>query len=207
MAARLIEKLPNAVLFINNCDAIAYDHIECEKVVLDMPTTDPVKCSNLAFWHMINHAPLDDDLLIIEDDTECIYDIEKELNERAYCIEDEECFEKYTINPLYTPTRNTHYTPIKDEKTTVRIFHFIRQNWVDTNLFIPAALLPEFKEWYKTPPPIAKKSNGIGKYHSVKMYEAGYPMFTCVPSLLGHGAHDSIIYPEGRKRVPLIAKV
>lgn len=207
MAARLIDSLEEAWLFINNCDEGAYDHIKARKTYLPI-CGDPVQCSNDVFSAIIHFAPDNEDLLIIEDDTVPCKNFVAELMDRWIAIEDTG-INKYTINPLYTPARITHYTPRRDYRISYKDgkYSFINQNWVDTNLFIPAALLPEFKEWYKTPPPIAKKSNGIGRYHSRKMYEAGYPMFTCVPSLLGHGDHDSIIYPEGRKRVPLIAKI
>jgi len=203
MAERLIKHLPDAVLVINNCDASEYNHIKCEKVVLDF-TGNASLCSNLAFTWIIQNAPLSDDLLIIEDDTEPCNDLEREIDARANAIE-EAGHKRYTINPLWTPARNTRYTAAKESRVAFTKYQFIQQCWVDTNLFIPQQLLLEFKTWYTDAPPIKQKSNGIGKHHSVNMFEAEYPMFTCIPSLLAHGDHESLIYPEGRKRVPLIA--
>lgn len=203
LVRRITDRLPDAILVINNCNYSEYDHIDCEKIYLDI-SGDAAQCSNYAFCHIILNAPDDDDLLIIEDDVELCKNFEYELYNRAEAIESDG-YKKYTINPLWTPARLTRYTPIKDERIHYGKYQFIDQNWVDTNLFIPQALVNEFKEWYKTPPAIAKKSNGIGRYHSKKMYSNGYHMFTCIPSLLGHGDHESIIYPEARKKIPLIA--
>lgn len=205
MAAGLIEKLPEAILYINNCDISQYADIDCLQITPDIHG-HPAQCSNDVFCLIIKYAPLGEDLLIIEDDVELCKDFEQELYSRAEAIE-AKGIDKYTINPLYTPARMTRYTQHQDFRTSYSKYQFINQNWVDTNLFIPAALLPEFKEWYTVQPPIRSRANGIGKHHSVKMYEAGYPMLTCIPSLLGHGDHESIIYPEARKKVPLIAKI
>jgi len=222
MAAGLVAKLKghDVTLFINNCDFKQYKDIPCSRYYFDFGTDDPVLCSNLAFQAMILYSPDNKDLLIIEDDIEVTQEAFTWLIHHIDNIKEE----KYTINPLHCPSRRTRYTEVKEQAVKIFVYApltteedgeqiitdeltMINQNWVDTNLFIPAALVPEFKEWYRTPPPKKERSNGIGYYHSRLMASHGYPMFTPVPSLFGHGDHDSIIYPHGRKKHPLIAKI
>jgi len=214
MARRLVVGLkPHLVtLLVNNCDTSPYRQISdrnCQKLMLDIHG-DPLKCSNRAFCYAINNAKEGEDLLVIDDDTEPCCDFVGKLKRRASALHrvtaeySRGCF---TMNPLYTPARHEHtkYTPLTESQISVAGFKFIRSNWVDDNIFIPAALICEFKKWYATAPKTRANSNGTGYYHSRRMFQKGYPMFTCVPSLLGHGDHLSIIHPQDRKKYPLIA--
>lgn len=122
MAARLIEKLPEAILFINNCDFTQYDNIDCNKVFVAI-SGHPAQCSNDVFCLIIKNAPLGEDLLIIEDDVELCKDFEQELYSRAEAIE-AKGIDKYTINPLYTPARMTRYTQHQDFRTSYSKYQF-----------------------------------------------------------------------------------
>lgn len=63
------------------------------------------------------------------------------------------------------------------------------------------------KRALKNDVPVLKSSSGIGKAVSMAFYRNGIDMYCTIPTMIGHGEHESIQFKEGRKKVPLIAKI
>jgi len=56
--------------------------------------------------------------------------------------------------------------------------------------------------WFDHP----RKSSGVGAQLTRKMQRYTIPMYVTTPSLAAHGHHESVMHPEERKEVPLIAR-
>lgn len=192
-------------VFVNNCDFTKYllndwpDNVklfDCTNIF-----GDPKECHNRTFRTILKTIP-SVATLFIEDDVDPAPDFE----DRFFSIynELEKEYKKFAFSPIYIPEKKCRYTSAPEFKLTENLF---TQVYIDGNFAVPGSVLKDFKKMIgKIHFPVMKSNSGISPVLSKYMAEKKYMMVCHDPSLLGHGDHHSIQFPEGRKRVPLIAK-
>lgn len=164
---------------------------------------EPKECHVHTFRIMLQYS--DDETLIIEDDVTPMDNFYFELRSRIELLRRK--YQDFTLSPLYLPHRNSDfYTGGKSLRVKIGGFDFILQAWVDGNFYMTAGILRAMKEWLKEPVQVYHSSSGIGRRNSMMLAKNGWPMFTCIPTLVEHLDQESVMFGSRRKKVPLIAR-
>jgi hypothetical protein len=213
MLHRHVQKLNGATavfIWINNCDPEPYLQLNWPKWVHLFDEThtkgDPRLCHNVVIREIVKYLYDDVPALILEDDVEPCDDFIDAFKQKvALC---EQYSDEFTLSPIWIPEKKCHYTPayereIHDKKG----LQLSTQRYVDGNWYMTARAIRIAKHALKDGVPVLRSSSGIGPALSKAFFEKSIPMYVCRPSLVGHGDHDSLQFPEGRKKVPLIAKI
>jgi hypothetical protein len=202
----------NVFVFVNNSDFSDYEKLKWNDNVrlfwLSI-SGEPKQCHNKTFLQMLTFLPVEDTLFIEDDVT--LSDL--------FINEFQAIFKLFSngwdisLSPIWIPEKKCHYTPDVSQDSLLLLefgehLNFKRQRYIDGNFAIKANILKHFKSIIGTTKfPVLKSNSGISPVLSKEMYKMGFPMWVIIPSLLGHGDHESLQFPEGRKRVPLIAKI
>lgn len=224
MAWNLCQQLKKAekiVLCVNNCSVFPYykykwnDNVHIQYFEFK---GDPKTCHNQTFRRMIDIP--NSDILVLEDDVVLCDNFLAKMKHFIYEIGQQEIstlgipklnnlIERYfAFTPIYIPEKKCNYTPVKSEQLFESVgYKVFTQKYVDGIFFMTKGLHREVKDWLKHEVPVLNSSSGIGRFLSQKMFGAKFNMYGISPSLVGHGDHESLQFPEGRKKVPLIAKI
>lgn len=140
-----------------------------------------------------------DEYIVIEDDVKPMDNFLQELHFRLEVIPDP----TFTLSPIYLPERNSDfYTGRKSKPVQFGNYKFIDQGWVDGNFYASRAAAKYIARRFLDKIPVFKTSSGVGRAIS----QAVPKLYTAVPTMVEHLDHDSIQFPEGRRRIPLVAK-
>ena len=215
-----LKKAEKIVLCVNNCSVFPYykykwnDNVHIQYFEFK---GDPKLCHNLTFRAMIDIP--DNDILVLEDDVTLCDDF---LGKLKHFVRELEWLQykpsnnvattdrpkPFAFTPIYIPEKKCNYTPVVSEDIFEEFGHKVfTQKYVDGIFYMSKGLHHEVKDWLKHEVPVLKSSSGIGRFLSKKMFGAKFNMYGISPSLVGHGDHGSLQFPEGRKKVPLIAKI
>lgn len=212
-----LKKAEKIVLCVNNCSVFPYykykwnDNVHIQYFEFK---GDPKLCHNLTFRRMIDIP--DNDILVLEDDVTLCDDFLVKFN---YFVKNIKYYDfmndvgsiiekPFAFTPIYIPEKKCNYTPVKSKDVFEDIgYKVFTQKYVDGIFYMSKGLHHEVKDWLKYEVPVLKSSSGIGRFLSQKMFGAKFNMYGISPSLVGHGDHESLQFPKGRKEVPLIAKI
>jgi hypothetical protein len=168
----------------------------CKMIVVGITGVGTV-CHNQLMSRIL---PLQQDaFLVIEDDVKPMDNFLEELQFRLEVIPDL----AFTLSPIYLPHRNSDfYTSRQSKPVQFGNYKFIDQGWVDGNFYASRAAAKYIARRFLDKVPVFKTSSGVGRAIS----QAVPKLYTAVPTMVEHLDHDSIQFPEGRKRVPLVAR-
>ena len=216
-----LKKTERIVLCVNNCSVFPYykykwnDNVHIQYFEFK---GDPKVCHNQTFRRMIDIP--DNDVLVLEDDVVLCDDFLDKMNHFLHRIAYEQCIDSefnikasnftkpFAFTPIYIPEKKCNYTPVKSEQCFESVgYKVFTQKYVDGIFYMSKGLHREVKDWLKYEVPVLNSSSGIGRFLSQKMFGAKFNMYGISPSLVGHGDHESLQFPEGRKKIPLIAKI
>ena len=203
--AKNLSKFEKVLVLVNNCEITPYYILQWpDNVILFNQTHikgEPKKSHNTVIKKYLLNPTIKDTLFIEDDVTfsdkfDSFFDIFSNLKA---------IYGAFSFSPIYIPEKKCRYTTADEKGLTKNLF---TQVYIDGNFAIPVKVLKEFRELANNESfPVLKSNSGISPVLSKYMAAKKYPMICHVPSLLGHGDHDSIQFPEGRKKVPLIAKI
>lgn len=203
--AKNLSKFEKVLVLVNNCEITPYYILQWPDNVVIFNWThikgEPKKCHNTVIKKYLSNPTIKDTLFIEDDVTfsdkfDRFFDIFSNLKA---------IYGAFSFSPIYIPEKKCRYTTAEEKHLTNNLF---TQVYIDGNFSIPVKVLKEFRELANTESfPVLKSNSGISPVLSKYMAAKKYPMICHDPSLLGHGDHDSIQFPEGRKKVPLIAKI
>lgn len=209
--ANQLTQFKHVGIFVNNCEFSSYKQLSWNDNVILFDCTDIVgtgaQAHNLTFRRMIKNLSHDDDVLFIEDDI-VLSDV---FHAKFIAVFNhlKKTQKGFSFSPIYIPEKKCKYTPAPAiSRKKISGVYIQNQAYIDGNFAVPASVISVFKKANKELAfPVKKANSGISPVLSVTMYHARFPMLVAVPSMIGHGDHDSLQFPEGRKRVPLIAKI
>jgi hypothetical protein len=206
--ANQLTMFTSVFVYVNNCSFIDYERLQWSHNVFLINETHiqgkGPECHNRVFRSMIDTLPVSD-TLFIEDDVELSPTFVNHFLSTFKAVQS--LYYGFSLSPIYIPEKKCQYTPVQKP-----IIHQMRhtalknQRYVDGNFAVPENVMRKIKQ-SDAPYPVTKSSSGIGNTLSKMLYGWGCPMFVTIPSMLGHGDHESLQFPEGRKRVPLIARI
>lgn len=157
----------------------------------------------------IKHAEINADYFIqLPDDVELAYNFFNKAIEQFDAITNPA---KICMNLLNDQRRNPGWSQFAAVTETHNGYQFIHNNWIDlcfiakTRLFteINWEILPVNPEWSSDP----AKSSGVGLQLTRRLTrEKRFHIFMVLNSLVTHDHHSSVMHPEHRKDVPLIAR-
>jgi len=208
---RLISKLDGfeVIGFVNNTtpeNILKYKTIKLPanvQIVFTGISGEPKACHVHTFRKMLMYV--DNDCLIIEDDVIPCANFYDELQCRIRTLKNE--FKEFTLSPIYQPFRNSDfYSGGTSLPVHIGGMTFIDSAWVDGNFFMTAGILRAMKRWLSTPVKVYGESSGIGRRNSFEIHKSNWKMFTAVPTMVEHLDHDSVMFGEHRKQVPLISR-
>lgn len=208
--SRLVSKLDgfDVIGFVNNTtgqNMLRYSKLDLpDNVKLVYPDIhgEPKQCHVDTFRMMLTHA--DSDCLIIEDDLFPCDHFHDELMKRVLVLKN--LGKEFTLSPIYLPYRNSDfYTGGKSRRVRIGTFGFVDQAWVDGNFFMTSGVLESMKLWLHDIK-IYGVSSGVGRRNSKEIAIRGWRMYTAIPTLAEHLDHDSVMFPDHRKQVPLISR-
>ena len=196
----------NVFVFVNNCDFQDYFNLNWNENIILIDATQikgtGAESHNKTCQKMIRILPVED-TLFIEDDVTLSDSFKENFILTFETLKDR--YKNFSLSPIYIPEKKCHYTP--QQPTTYMSLGEVKiqnQRYIDGNFAIPKDVLLHFKQ-LRGNYPVKKANSGISPVLSRLMYYKRWPMYVTIPSMLGHGEHESLQFPEGRKRVPLIA--
>lgn len=208
--ARLVSRLEgfDIIGFVNNSspDNLAkYRAIELPanaSIIFTDISGEPKACHVHTFRKMLTYA--DEECLIIEDDVfpcDRFYD---ELQNRIKVLKQQ--FPEFALSPIHLPYRNSDfYSGGISHPVKIGELNFIDAAWIDGNFYMTDGVLQAMKQWLSTPIKVFGVSSGIGRRNSAEIHMRNWKMFTAVPTMVEHLDHDSVMFGDHRKQVPLIS--
>lgn len=196
-------------VFVNNCDFGPYLLENWPDNVILHNWTDitgePKLCHNTTFKKMIMWLSESKDVLFIEDDVVPSKNFDVDFINIFTMLKTKYC-KHFAFSPIWIPEKKCRYTNAPEHDIVYFGWDLFTQVYIDGNFAITAEVLQDFKRLVKSRHfPVLKSNSGISPVLSKYMAAMDWPMICRKPSMLGHGDHDSIQFPEGRRRVPLIA--
>lgn len=209
--ARLISRLDGfeVIGFVNNTNPeniLMYKNIDLPanvKLIFTDILGEPKACHVHTFRKMLTYV--NDECLIIEDDVIPCVSFNDELLNRIRILKGK-C-QEFTLSPINQPFRNSDfYSGGTSRPVQIGGFEFIDSAWVDGNFYMTAGVLQAMKLWLSTPVKVYGVSSGIGRRNSAEIHKRSWKMFTAVPTMVEHLDHDSVMFGDHRKSVPLISR-
>jgi|GEM_PF-4105287 len=165
---------------------------------------DPKECHVRTFRRMMNYTI--GECLVIEDDVYPCNGFYNKLTHEINLLKSQ-TLKNFTLSPIYMPNRNSDfYTGAVSRPVEIHKHKFIDQAWVDGNFYMTADVARAMKKWLQQPVKVYRASSGVGRLNSREIHKRGWKMYTTVPTLVEHLDHDSVMFGDRRKEVPLIAK-
>lgn len=208
---RLISRLEGFEIigFVNNTNQdniLRYKKIDLPanvKLIFTDISGEPKACHVHTFRKMLSYV--DDECLIIEDDVIPCQNFYDELQYRIRVLKGEG--KEFSLSPINQPFRNSDfYSGGTSRPVRIGGFDFIDSAWVDGNFYMTTGVLQAMKLWLSTPVKVYGVSSGIGRRNSAEIHKRNWRMFTAVPTMVEHLDHDSVMFGDHRKQVPLISR-
>jgi hypothetical protein len=200
---------PHKIALINGCNPIDYNALNWPKspnFQLKTILSTNAKGLRSLYATVIHGLGLAErqgkSVCVIEDDCIPIDGLDDKLQPFTYS--------KTIINMLNIPNRDAYYYAGQFARRRQDYDNdFDNITWIDGNFFIPAKYVAEARDQLLKSIDIASKfnkSSGVGRILSRYFLSKNFMILQPKKTWLAHGEHESILFKNKRKEVPLIAK-